>query len=201
MNLIKINNNLYRTQSQAMFGYQTVGYLLKTQKNNIFIDAPDNLSAYAEHIDYLGGINTHIFTHSHKTISYTTEAWLRQKYNINSLRYHDFTWVARTSKLSTVLFSDKIILYHVPGHTKDSIVITWNYDESDLKLFSGDTICVINDFLTIPYTFSENHTQLKHSLNLLRLLNPDWLYCSTGNGTLNTKITNKNTWLNNLKEI
>lgn len=180
--LTELTLSVYQTSPLPFCGYLTSGYVILDAEHFIIIDAPSNIQDYANQLDKLiprlGSIPTikHILTHSHKTISDSNQRFLQQRYGMTTLH--------PTNRSEIIKLSCRLRLIPAPGHTSDSIIISYqSYRLGSFKeyWFTGDTLMVSDDKqLQYSTEYSDDIPLLKNTLRSLKDYDPQCICAAIG---------------------
>lgn len=201
--LKKLTNSVYQTSPSPFYDYFTSGYVLVDPSHLIIIDAPSNIQDYIAQIDNLihfvspTAIRKHILTHSHKTISDRNQRFLQQKYGMTTLH--------PTTYSETITLSPSLKLIPAPGHTSDSIIISFQayaLGAHEEYWFTGDTLMVSNNReLQYSVQYSDNVPLLKDTLKTLMDYNPKYVCAAIGQKHLVLPIPSKIHWKDSLESL
>lgn len=195
--LIRLKENLYQTQPHPFYTYYAVGYLITRPTGNVLIDAPEDILDYKKELLSLGGIKKHYFTHSHKLVSPATLKSLESVFQGVSERPGlNFEASANHKIIQKKLDEDLEVLY-TPGHTVDSIIISWKDQTSQINWFTGDTLFVEKGKLHRAITYSEDNCKLNGTLEALKNYVVNHVYCAVSDqkNKLNLEVKNKADWV------
>lgn len=194
--LKELTQSVYQTSPSPFNGYFTSGYVLVDPQHLIIIDAPSNIQDYIHQLDKLvvrlgsRPIIKHILTHSHKNISESNQRFLQQRYGMTTLH--------PTNHSEVVTLSCSLKLIPAPGHTSDSIIISYKaYSLGSFKeyWFTGDTLMISNDQkLQYSTQYSDDVPLLKNTIRTLKDYNPQYICPAIDKKHRVLPITSKEHW-------
>lgn len=194
---------VYQTSPLPFYGYLTSGYVILDSQHFIIIDAPPNIQDYTAQIDKLTArlgshaIRKHILTHSHKTISDSNQRFLQQKYGMTTLHPTNYSEIVK--------LTCRLKLIPAPGHTSDSIIISYQaYRLGFFKdyWFTGDTLMVSDDQkLHYSIHYSDDISLLKTTLGSLIDYNPQYICAAIGHKYRVLPIASKEHWKQLLESL
>ena len=186
---------MYQTQPNVFYGYYTVGYFILRAEGNILIDAPEEILEYQEDLSNLGGIKYHYLTHSHKQLTTKTLVKLKERYGVTTERPGLDYWQKQSKSIETKELATDVSLLFTPGHTEDSVIVTWR-DQETIRWFTGDTVYITKGKLDRSVAFTEDNSMLNRTLELMKNLKVDHIYSAIGDNRdrVNLRIENSKEW-------